>query len=168
MGKICKGISVFIKVVFGMLCIFWIYTVICMAYPAFGGNQLLEAGVSNNFALVLHLGRGVVIAVIFAVLINMFSDSGKGKTPFRMLQVKRLRSIAGLLVVYTVIDFAFSYNSVLIQLGEFSAGYISISDSSNVIMPLNFAPTVAAAVVFAFSFVFKYGVLLQEFSDDTI
>lgn len=33
---------------------------------------------------------------------------------------------------------------------------------------LNLFPIVAAAVVFAFSFVFKYGVLLQEFSDDTL
>ena len=33
---------------------------------------------------------------------------------------------------------------------------------------LNLFPFVASAVVFAFSFVFKYGVLLQEFSDETI
>ncbi len=38
----------------------------------------------------------------------------------------------------------------------------------NAIVAFNFAPLVAAAVVFAFSFVFKYGVLLQEFSDETL
>ena len=45
---------------------------------------------------------------------------------------------------------------------------VYIVDSENAIIPINFAPFIAAAVVFAFSFVFKYGVLLQEFSDETL
>ncbi|MEG0016407.1 MAG: hypothetical protein RR747_07480, partial [Gordonibacter sp.] len=90
----------------------------------------------------------------------------KGESPFVMAQVKRLRIVAGLLLVYAVIDSAVSFNTTLIQYGAMNYGYVSTNDSA--IIAINFTPFAAAAVIFAFSFVFKYGVLLQEFSDDTV
>ena len=43
---------------------------------------------------------------------------------------------------------------------------VNLGDSS--LFAIDFAPLIAAAVLFAFSFVFKYGVLLQELSDETL
>lgn len=52
------------------------------------------------------------------------------------------------------------------QANGVNAGYISTN--SDTIVSIYFAPFIIAAVVFAFSFVFKYGVLLQKFSDETL
>ena len=83
-----------------------------------------------------------------------------------MAQVKRLQIIALLLLAYAVLDFVTAYNSASLQLQAINSGFISTNDSA--ILTLNFSPLIASAAVYAFSFVFKYGVLLQEFSDDVI
>ena len=74
--------------------------------------------------------------------------------------------ISCLLLLYAVLDSAITLNTAAMQLETFNSGYISTNEST--VLTLNFAPFVAAAVVYAFSFVFKYGVLLQEFSDETL
>ena len=81
-----------------------------------------------------------------------------------MLQVKRLRIIAVMLILYAVFDIAMKYNAVFLQFNGMNSGYASMDS----MLTIDFAPLVVAAVVYAFSFVFKYGVLLQEFSDETL
>ncbi|WP_417351661.1 hypothetical protein, partial [Gordonibacter pamelaeae] len=116
--------------------------------------------------VIMHLLRGTVIAVLFIMLIGVFSDAANGRSPFTLEQVKRLRIMALSLLVYAVLEVAFSASSVMMQLGSINSGYFSTNGSG--IITIDFAPFIAAAVVYAFSFVFKYGVLLQEFSDDVI
>lgn len=74
--------------------------------------------------------------------------------------------IAGLLLLYSIVDFGVTLNTISFQSGSLSSGYVSTN--SNVIIPINLAPIFGAAVTFAFSFVFKYGILLQEFTDETL
>lgn len=71
-----------------------------------------------------------------------------------------------MLVLYVIVDSVASLGIPFTQVNSVDLGYASVT--GNTIIPINFAPIIAAAVVFAFSFVFKYGVLLQEFSDDAI
>ena len=82
-----------------------------------------------------------------------------------MSQVKRLRIIAVLLLLYAVLDMVATNAMAVMQIDVINSGYIS---TNSAIVTVNFTPFIAAAVVYAFSFVFKYGVLLQEFSDETL
>lgn len=163
--KVCRVLDMLMKVIFVILTICWFFSL---------GSMLLSIANPNFFStssaslmdIVLCVFFGVTIAAMFFVFAGMFSDVAKEESPFTLTQVKRLRIIATLLAVYAIIDIAASYNSAFLQLSTINAGYVSTDGSA--IMKIDFAPFVASAVVFAFSFVFKYGVLLQEFSDETL
>ena len=79
-----------------------------------------------------------------------------------MVQVRRLRLVAGSLLLYGVLEFVMT-----IAVSSAQQGFANMTLNGEV-ATINLFPLVAAAVVFAFFFVFKYGVLLQELSDDTI
>lgn len=158
-NKVCKGISTFLKIAFVVFCVYWLLVVVFMAF-SFSEND----GIVLNIAM--HLARGVVIAVLFVIVMGVFSDAAKGQSPFTLKQVDRLRLMALSLLVYAVLEVVFSASSAMMQLGSLNFGYFSTNNSA--IITFDFAPLIAAAVVFAFSFVFKYGVLLQEFSDDAL
>ncbi len=164
--RVCKYINAGIKIVFIVFCISWI-AVLCLMV-----GSILEPAIKANEASLNWQGptlfavSGVVIASIFVVVLKIFSEVSKGSSPFAMAQVKRLQIIALLLLAYAVLDFVTAYNSASLQLQAINSGFISTNDSA--ILTLNFSPLIASAAVYAFSFVFKYGVLLQEFSDDVI
>ena len=159
--KVCRYISIFVKIAFAVFCICWL---VAAGFMVFSISGLFSEGVGAK--VIMHLLRGTVIAVLFIMLIGVFSDAANGRSPFTLEQVKRLRIMALSLLVYAVFEVAFSASSVMMQLGSINSGYFSTNGSG--IITIDFAPFIAAAVVYAFSFVFKYGVLLQEFSDDVI
>lgn len=164
-NKVCRFINIALKVTFLVFIVFWLVAAGMMIYPLIGTDQI-SSEKSSFLTALFFIGQGVSIAIMFIVFIKILSDVSKGESPFTMMQVKRLHMIAGLLLLYGVLDFAVSLNTAAAQLSGLDTGYISVN--GNAIVFLNFAPLIAAAVVFAFSFVFKYGVLLQELSDDTL
>lgn len=162
--NVCSFISVVLKIILAILLVYWITAGILTVFSP--ENQESVDGALLILKLLLYATYGSAAVVMFVMFIKMFSDAAKGESPFTLNQVKRLRWIAAMLLLCTVFDFAISANASLVQYGGINAGFYSTN--SNVIVQLNFAPLIAAAVVFAFSFVFKYGVLLQEFSDETL
>lgn len=164
--KACKSIDILIKVAFVVFCVAWLFSTFFMAYSLFNPEMQAEVNELNVFRVFLHLAYGFVIAFIFAIFIGIFSDVAKGNSPFVMKQVKRFRLIALLFVVYAVLDFLISSNNILMQFGGMVSGYVSTNDSA--IVSVNVMPLVFAGIFFALSFVFQYGVLLQDFSDEAI
>lgn len=164
-NRVCRFINIALKAASLVFVVFWLIAAGLMIYPLISPDQH-NSGYLSFLAPLLFIGQGVSIAAMLIVFIKILSDVSKGESPFTMMQVKRLRTIAGLLLLYGVLDFAVSLNTAAVQLSGLDAGYISVS--GNAIVFLNLSPLIAAAVVFAFSFVFKYGVLLQELSDDTL
>lgn len=164
--KVCKTLSFVLKVVFVILGICWIFSLGSMLLSIIDPESLASDNSASLVDIVLCALFGLVIAAMFVVFAGMLSDVAKGESPFTLVQVKRLRLISALLVMYAIINVVASYNSAFLQISDVNAGYVSTNGSA--IMKVDFAPFIAAAVVFAFSFVFKYGVLLQEFSDETL
>lgn len=159
--RICHKINILMWVVFAVLSISWLVSVgsiIAALLEASNGALLLK--------LILCIAYGAVVATMFVAFSRVFLEVSKGDSPFTLTQVKRLRVIAALLVVYGVLDNAITNCVALMQANGVNAGYISTN--SDTIVSIYFAPFIIAAVVFAFSFVFKYGVLLQKFSDETL
>lgn len=158
--KICRFISYAMVAVFGVLCIWWLVSIgvmICsLLNPGFSDNPV------NGLTLVNYVLCGIAMAAICVTLIRVFSDTSKGQSPFTMLHVRRLRLVAIALLAYAVLEFGMTCSATFMKQGWMDASVGGASPT------LNLFPLVAAAVVFAFSFVFKYGVLLQKFSDETL
>lgn len=165
-NRICKLSCVVMKIVFVIFCLWWGASTILMCLALINPNVFVAVSDINFFGIALYLADGVVIAVMLVVFIMIFSDTSKGQSPFVMKQVKRLRIIALMLVLYAVFDSAISFNASFLHFSWSMANFISVGN--NPFTTINFAPLIAAAVLFAFSFVFKYGVLLQELSDETL
>lgn len=155
----CKRAGILIKVVFLLLCCWWCASVVVM------GLSVANPGYSDNpvtpIALINFIFCGLAMVIICVTLIQIFSDASKGRSPFTLLQVRRLRLVSATLLAYAVLEFGMTLCASFMQ--QDSSGFPMHGTPT-----LNLFPIVAAAVVFAFSFVFKYGVLLQEFSDDTL
>ena len=170
-NKVCKLINVVFKVILVIFCAYWVVAIVGMIFGAANNDSSQQLAGTIFFQILLFSTHGVVIAFLIGVLIAIFSDASKGESPFTFIQVKRLRWIAGLLLIYAVLDFLITQNNALLSNALLSysgmdSGYISTSDIS--IIQVNLGPLIAAGAVYAFSFVFKYGVLLQEFSDETL
>lgn len=165
-GKVCRRINIVMRVAFLVFCILWVFATCLIIYSLIESGQFFSDFGASIFRIVLYVIYAVIIVSLFACILGLFSDVAKGESPFSMRQVKRLRLISCVLVAYTICDYLISWNSLVFQVAGVETGYISTTGNS--IMPINVGPLIAAAVVFAFSFVFKYGVLLQEFSDDTL
>jgi hypothetical protein len=165
-NQVCRSINGFLKILFAVFCTCWLFATALLALSWIRPDNFGEGGGSSLVGIVLFLADGVVIAAMFVIFIRAFTDVAAGKTPFAMIQVKRLRVIALLLIFYAILDFAITANSSLLNINGLDSGFFSTND--NAIIPLNFGPLIAAGVLLAFSYVFKYGVLLQKFSDDSL
>lgn len=164
--KICALLKLGLWVLFALFCVYWLISLSSVVSSIIDQEQWSARG-SNILQLILCLGFGCTVAMLFVVFMRFFSDVARGQSPFTMMQVSRLRIMSALLLVYFVVDALITNNSVLLQANDFNSGYMT-TNSNNIIVTVNFSPLIAAAVVFAFSYVFKYGVLLQEFSDETL
>lgn len=164
--RVCGLLRNTLKILFVIFCLGWLFSLGATLYSFFDPGVF---GILDNVSIssvVLCLVYGVIAATMFKVFIDMFSDAANGNSPFTLEQVKRLRIIAVMLVLYAVFEFLISASTPFMQMDQWNSGYAATGE--NTIIAINFAPFIAAAVVFAFSFVFKYGVLLQEFSDETL
>lgn len=165
-SKICNLISILIKIIFVVFCAWWLVSSALLCSSLFGADTLMGVDNVNVIDIALYVADGIVVAVIFITTIKVFSDTAKGRSPFVIVQVRRLRLISLMLVLYTLLNTMFNMftasNSTLWNYGQ------GVQSVGNILVAVDFAPLIAAGVVFAFSFVFKYGVLLQELSDDTL
>lgn len=160
--KAFRIVNMTLKVIFVLFCLYWLIVIGSTVYA-----YVIDATDKPDFLpMCLYFSHGVVIALLLLTFIGIFSDVVVGRSPFTMIQVRRLRIIAGLLLMYAVIDFAVTANAAIFKYDELVSGYVSTT--GNEIIPINLALIFGAGVMFAFSFVFKYGVLLQEFSDETL
>lgn len=166
-NKVCRMICIATKIIFAIFCIFWVIAAGAMVWSLTGDGLLGESD-NNIFSIVLHVARGAIVVVLFVIMIRVLEDAVHGESPFTLKQAGRLKKAAIALVIYAVLGIILGYCSTLLQMNGFSSGFISSDGPGNVIMPIDFAPFIAAAAVFVFSCVFKYGVLLQELSDETL
>lgn len=159
-SKACKIINIIMKVVVVFLCLWWLVSIGVMV-----GSLAIPGFSDNPVTIVTLLGYvlcGIAMVAICVTLIKIFSDSSKGLSPFTMLQARRLKTLAVELLIYAALEFGLTCAASMSQQGWMNGSTSGVSPT------LNLFPFVAAAVIFAFSFVFKYGVLLQKLSDETL
>lgn len=163
--KACKVFAIIMRIGIALSTIIWIAIIVSMS------SSLLSIGPfeDSNVSLVgifMYACHCIILLVLLIIFHNVFSDTAKGKPPFASIQVERLRTVSALLLVLFALEAAISFLEPSLFFDHGGMEMSSATASSAV--TIDMAPLIAAVVVYAFSFVFEYGVLLQEDSDEVI
>lgn len=141
-------------------------------------GMLVISCASRSFSSLDYLNLGLSMAVsvlsiaatvcVMTVLLRSFDDIAALRSPFSRRQAKRFR-LAGVLMVvkFVLLLVASVLPTVALQVGEVSFGFPAVSDAPGSPV-LDFSSLLWAVVLFGLSYIFQYGTLLQELSDDTV
>lgn len=163
--KACKAFAIIMRVGIVLSAIIWIAIIVSMASPLLGVGPFENSDVSL-VGIFMYACHCIILLLLLIIFHNVFSETAKGKPPFASIQVERLRMVSALLLVLFALEAAISIFEPNMFFNHGGAEISSAAASSAV--TIDMAPLIAAAVVYAFSFVFEYGVLLQEDSDEVI
>ncbi|WP_251212740.1 DUF2975 domain-containing protein [Adlercreutzia murintestinalis] len=161
--KACRAIKVVATV---LLVVFAIILLLFVGLLAFG---MIDPRSSVPFGGLLYAGfLGLDIIAILYCVMKIFAEAEKGR-PFERSQVLRLRVISVLLVLFALIELVFGidfYGGIVIAGYEIgvAGGDVSPTPTSFV----NIGALFFAVAIYCVSFIFRYGSLLQEMSDDTV
>lgn len=168
MRKICKVIRVLCLVCLISFSLVWIVFVCLLMHNAVT-NQTTSIGLIDIATLLVF---GTFVCLLLVIAFRAFSDIVSGESPFTFKQVKRLRLLGAILLAYTAaeillsaVPIAFSSGVEVFGLPFVIAGAGS-TDSPTI--DVNALALIMSAMCFGFSVIFKYGVLLQQQSDDTL
>lgn len=171
-AAICRFLSILCKAAFVVYALWSICAFALMCY------SLASASCSNEIALyafalpTVYLLYSANFCVLPLILCKILDDISENRTPFTMQNAKRLLLLSGALLLYAVLEallgcidsqFIFMAGNNSIEVGNFIRDF-----SSNSGTMLNLFPLLMSAMFFALSYVFKYGVLLQQESDETL
>ena len=163
--KVCKVIRMVCLVCLILFALGWLLFT-CMMIIGFVSNKPDSAGLDEIAYLTLF---GILAIFMFIIALRMFSDILAGESPFSMKQVKRLRLTGTLFLIYTALEALLSVSFAYDLFG--GAGNLGIVTGENAVSPfiqVNVFTLIVAIVCFGFAVIFKYGVLLQQISDDTL
>lgn len=160
--KVCSACSCMMKLLLIILCSWWIVSSSVMALSLVNPGAFQYYDTVSWLSISIYFVAIVPICSIFLILNKIFIEVARGCSPFTLKQVKRLRIVSLSFLVYVGIEFLFTSSTLLIQQSW------STVLSSGSVPNVNMFALVASAVIYAFSYVFEYGVLLQEFSDETL
>ncbi len=114
------------------------------------------------------LTHGILAVFLIKLGGNFFSDAAKGRSPFTFNQANRVRKAAILFVVYGLFDMVWSPSVLSVHsTSSLLIGSVTMQ-SAPTITHINAGVFIASVIFFALSIVFRYGVLLQTVSDDTV
>ena len=110
---------------------------------------------------------GLIITSAMLITAGMvFRDVSNGETPFTAKQARRINVIAWLLLAYAFVDSILP--SGVVMAANMDGTVLGINRNVSDIPSIRLGTILVALVFFFLSTVFKYGVKLQELSDDTV
>lgn len=163
-SKLMKGILKIGMVLFGIVLVASIILV-AAKFLALLPVDGFEIDIS---ALIPFVVYGIATLVLLKIMHDVFADIAKGESPFARVQVKRFRWAALILLIGAIVEAIFSSSAMsVVQYDDMNITYHDSSVPGNALR-LNAGSLLGAALLFTISFVFEYGALLQEFTDDTL
>ena len=162
-GVVC----IVLKIAMGVFICLWLLFFLAAGISLISSFQ----GWLNAFMIFLLLAPVVTDALISVYIlytvIRIFSLIRKGESPFTNYIAKQISIISVLLLVSFFLGALIS----VIPADGYSLGVMTIGVSKQgegIIADLKISTLVAASIGFGLSYVFKYGALLQQLSDDTV
>lgn len=164
-SKVAKYVFVSILAAYCLVAI----AVFIMAAPSFYGAVSDTSAVPFTLLrLLATLMAAATPAVVFYTIARLFDDISKGNSPFTLAQARRMQVIGVLLLLGVVLGNVLPLIPVpYSEIGDLSAGIFSASSSSAGVK-IELTSVLWAIVCFSFSYVFRYGALLQQLSDETV
>lgn len=171
-SSICKRLALLCNLVFISLIAWSIVAVGLMAYSTFQSDfptAITPLAVTVLVLYALYSANSCLLPLIFG---KMLKDISKSRTPFTLNNAKLLKDLALILLIYAALEtllaavgaqLEFTIDNNSIQVGSMIRDFLSNSGTT-----LNLFPLLMSAMFFALSYVFKYGVLLQQESDETL
>lgn len=165
----CKLLSILCKIAIGLICVWGIAVIALMVHSLLSSEQLILSGFAVPTIYLLHTINFCLVPIILDKIVSDISIQG---TPFTLRNAQRLFALACVFIAYTALEalliaadtrFLFMVHNDSVRVGNFIYDFASHSGTS-----INLFPVIIAAVFFALSYVFKYGVLLQQESDETL
>ena len=125
-----------------------------------------EAGIKE---IIYQIVFGLLVCFVLIVTLRALSDIVAGNSPFSMAQVRRLRLIGVALVLFALVE---SFLSIPLFFSTDIAGqFIAVVSENGSVAPIikvNLTAIIASLACFGLAIICKYGILLQEISDDTV
>lgn len=161
--KVCKIIRMVILVALVLF---------CAIVALFVGLLIVRSLDSASSVVLGSIGYvllfGLDVAAILFIAARVFREAEQGH-PFARKQVSRLRCISILFVVYALIECIFAVNfQGTASIGGFDIGVLGGDVSPTPSSFVNVGALLFAVAIYCVSFIFRYGSLLQEMSDDTV
>ena len=150
--------------VFTLLVLYWLIQMAITIYFVVTGDAPPSETEQSFFNLIYSLLFGVFVVAIMVMVIRLLQSIRKGSTPFTMANVRRLRRIGWMLVVFEVLQrlttrLFWTVASGRVEDGEKVVYYFSSTAGMVMIVGLE---------VLAISVVSESGVELQSLSDETL
>jgi len=133
--------------------------VLGVALPELGPRLIIDAILSTSLSLIILL-----------VAHRMFSEIVSKQTPFTNRQVKRLRFLGRSILIYSVVDLLIGLAFYAIELANYYDFFVyHPGDVPPVLISNTNAYVILAGLAcYGLAVVFRYGMLLQQLSDDTL
>ena len=157
------------RIFFALASLFLVLALFFTAKCIAGAISLLDSPeyrIDSVIISMLSLGAFYIFAAIFYLSALIFRDISNGESPFTDKQVKRIKMVSFLLFAYAVLD-SLLPKGVIVGGGPESTEPSVIRVDSGY-YGINIGTFVSAVVFYFLSLVIKYGVQLQEFSDDVV
>ena len=150
--------------IFALLVLYWLIQTGITVYFTVTGEPSAAAAEQNIFTLVYSLFFSAYIIAVMVMVIRLLQSIRRGKTPFTMDNVKRLRRIGVMLMLFELLQrlttrLFWAAASGAVQDGETVVYYYDSTAGMVLIVGL---------AVLSISLVFQYGVELQQLSDETL
>ena len=150
--------------IFVLLVLYWLIQMSITVYFAVKGEPAASEAEQNVFTLVYSLLFSAYIIAVMVMVIRLLQSIRKGKTPFTMDNVRRLRRIGVMLMLFEPLQrlttrLFWAAASGRVEDGEKVVYYFDSTVGMVMIVGL---------AVLSISLVFQYGVELQQLSDETL
>lgn len=166
--KICKFLKYVFKIALVFFVALWVVLLLVIALSIFsvGPFNQLNISLSVTLPLVFYIFATIML---LSIMHGVFRDIADKRSPFSKTQVRRFRWAAVVLLAGAVVEAVFSSGVVPIaQIDDVNVNYRDSSAARGHTISINAGSLLGAALLFTISFVFEYGALLQEFTDDTL
>ncbi|MDR2957060.1 MAG: hypothetical protein LBU61_02615 [Coriobacteriales bacterium] len=166
MKKQCGRIRTYCQVsmVMLVLSVFFLYFFILLVGQF---NLPVEIGVSEIIDLVLSVA---LCSTLLYTIFRIFADAAVSATPFTLKQAGRFRTIGWLIIIYSILDFAKALIVYILAFRDYIDFFYYHPNDPVPLMTLNtnIYVLLAGVVCLGLAYIFRYGVLLQQLSDDTL
>lgn len=122
--------------------------------------SMIAGGISRLLAV-------IAVAILFVVLSQSFRDVAESRSPFTIKQARRILLMGVILLLNVVFEAISSvFVPISAELGDVSAGFVSTPMTLN--LHIDVMSLLVAITCFCLSYLFRYGALLQWFTDETL